>query len=709
MVQIDHLFRGVLLHKAIKNIEIKKLGFEKNFLDFLEYSDFIFLFFDELDFESVKIEDIKSKDFYAEFEEHLEILEKIKSEYEKLLFENSFFDLAINREYKINQNYFNNFGKIVFKASGYLTNYELELLSKIENEIEFEIILNSYNSNIYGVLEKKGFELCGYGEYLFDFKSKKRLFFAPLKPLPVIEAISFQNRIMQAGFVFKKIYDYIEIEGIEPQNIAVITPEESIIDILMLLDKNRNLNIAKGKSLKSKIYINAILENKKKYGEAFTLLLDEYAESKSSQKEIFDFLDKLKIFLESAVSKDEIEAFESARYEYTRLERLAVELAFFERFRVFSDIFLQKRIDDTSGGKITVMGVLEGRYSSFDAVIFTDFNDSIVPKPTLKELFLNSAIKRNAGIPTNKDRENLQKYYYTQIFRNAKHVSLCFVSDEQSSPSSLIFELGVTPKEANGVEYKNIIFGKSTQRDVWGEACVGAIPPDFMFSSTKLTTFFECKRKFYLQYLKSIKEPQDGEDRGAFGTILHESLKEHFLKNVDLKSLIFEKCKDNKELLLEALGFEEKIVYFIDLQNQLSKSGQNIVAMESSFESEIFGLKFRGVIDRIDEFGGEQIVIDYKYKKSLKVDKSEKDLDKTTDFQLPIYVAALRGGGTNINSAYFWDLRNMELLEESLLEQKIELLGEKIEELKKSEIEFEKCEHMKPCRYCYFKKICERE
>ena len=61
-------------------------------------------------------------------------------------------------------------------------------------------------------------------------------------------------------------------------------------------------------------------------------------------------------------------------------------------------IFLQKLVkltlDDVNSGKITVLGLLETRAVEFEVVIICDFNESFIPKISVKDKFLSKKQKQ---------------------------------------------------------------------------------------------------------------------------------------------------------------------------------------------------------------------------------------------------------------------------------------------------------------------------
>ncbi|WP_404833836.1 ribosome recycling factor, partial [Aliarcobacter skirrowii] len=81
--------RVIFLNEAIKNVDLNKLGFSKNFAQFLKQSDYIYRFFLELSSENRRIDDIKRADTYMFYNEHLEILDEILKNYLSILEKNS--------------------------------------------------------------------------------------------------------------------------------------------------------------------------------------------------------------------------------------------------------------------------------------------------------------------------------------------------------------------------------------------------------------------------------------------------------------------------------------------------------------------------------------------------------------------------------------------------------------------------------------------
>ena len=119
------------------------------------------------------------------------------------------------------------------------------------------------------------------------------------------------------------------------------------------------------------------------------------------------------------------------------------------------------------------------------------------------------------------------------------------------------------------------------------------------------------------------------------------------------------------------------------------------------------GVELKGVIDRIDVNRlGEFSLLDYKSGSFNKT--TPKDLKNLHDFQMQFYYLFVSRMGSVKEVAYY-DLKEGELFFEKDMDDKIQRLGEAIEEMKeKKEIDFHMCEKISSCRYCPYVKLCGR-
>ena len=74
-------------------------------------------------------------------------------------------------------------------------------------------------------------------------------------------------------------------------------------------------------------------------------------------------------------------------------------------------------------------------------MIICDFNENFIPKKSIKDKFLSSKIKQKANLPTQFDRESLQKYYYKRLIDSSKNVFISYVNSDTNQISRFSNEL----------------------------------------------------------------------------------------------------------------------------------------------------------------------------------------------------------------------------------------------------------------------------
>jgi len=615
-VFIDNYLRKKYLFEAIKNIEIEKLGISRDFLNFFYDSDFIFSFFNELFLEEVEIDKIILNDIYLDYEEHLVILKEIKNSYENLLKKDGYLDKFLIKEFKINEGLLKNVEKIEIFLDGYLSKFDLKVLSQINIAIEIYFSVDKFNKSL--VKKMFNIEVEEDFRYKFNFKNKKLQKLKQIKKNPNINVTYFSDRINQIDFVFANIARMVEA-GIEPSKIAVILPDESFSEFLELFDEYKNLNFAMGKSFtKSNLFIklNSIYE--------YLINQDEISYAKCSDfYEDFLRLDLVEFVLNLADAKEKSLIAE----ELFKLDRFRDKFSDKKEFLFFIlERFKKIRIDDVYSGKITCMGVLESRGVEFDGVILIDFNEEFVPKVSENDLFLNTFIRKLASLPTKIDKENLQKHYFYQLINNAKEVAISFVKNEESQASRFLYELGLDSGVSGDNIYNNIAINFSKEKKIFKyDEKFKIIYPLY---PTKLKTLLECPKKYYFSEILKIKD--ETEDEKNFGNIFHNAIakvvknKSNLKNELDYFKRLLEEITaqiSDKKLLFEILvKYEESLKKFCKIDFIDMMSSTNLVEFKvEPFIFEDKGLCFRA--DRIDIKNDEIVLIDYKTSKKAELNE----------------------------------------------------------------------------------------
>jgi len=700
---IDKDLRKKYLFEAIKNVDVEKLGISREFINFFEDSDFIFSFFNELFLERVDIDKVIMSDVYLDYEEHLTILKEILKNYKDLLEKDGYVDKFLIDEYRINEGLLKDIDKIEMRLDGYLTKFDVEVLRKIPRKIEINFEVDRFNKSLIekslGVSVKEG------KRYIYDFKNL--IEFDLKENNSNIEVEYFSERINQIEYVFAKIAEFVN-DGIEPENIVVILPDESFSEFLELFDEMENLNFAMGESFtKSNLYIKLKAIYEYLSGDDLAIKKCEDVIDEFEKKDLIEFIKNLANNKELKVIDEE-------------LFRLSAFKHFFNNKKDFLyfvlERFKDKRFDDVYSGKITCMGVLESRGIKFDGVILVDFNDEVVPNVGESDLFLNTFIRKMAKLPTRFDKENLQKHYYFQLINNAKKIAISYVKDEENAPSKFLYELGLSLGENTDGKYQFFKTSKEKEIAKYNEK----LNIKFPLFPTTLKTLMECPKRYYFEKVLEISNPDTQEE--FFGNIFHESLKEldNFRSADEYYKKLIEKITskiNDKRLLFEVLvKWDDKIKKFCKIDFEL-RSGKN------SFPEQLIKFNYKGfelgaIVDRMDIDDKEVVLIDYKTSKNAK-----KNEDYIYDLQTTFYYLwAKKQFPDKEIKTYIWDIENTKLIEgvikTEILDEVLDNLPKEIKEAEDIVVEFERNGEIKQkvaksakdiCRFCPYIVACGKD
>ncbi|MDF1882932.1 PD-(D/E)XK nuclease family protein [Sulfurimonas sp. SAG-AH-194-C21] len=732
---IDEDSRVLLLLEASDFSEFSNLQIERNFFTFTKNSSYIFKFFEEISAELYDINELASADLYAEYEEHITILIELYKRYEKLCNERKYLDrIFLPKLYEFNEAYAKNHQDTRVKIAGHLTNFEFELLETYTNfaELQIEFTTSAFNTKMQTRFLDLGIELEAGYEYLISLNDKKVLEKNKVIKNENVECESFSEALLQVSFVKKKIYEFVQ-KGYKAENIAVILPDESRTSMLKIFDEKCNFNFAMGEPfVASDIYIklNASikrldLDSQENYAR-LNRVGDELYEKlrsiyKSSLKEI-DFIAFLSEICEFIHDKKELKIFNEELYSFEKIISFMQEMNIKSLLSLFMQRLAGRTLDDVRGGKVTVMGVLETRSVAFDAVIIMDFDDKNVPKRSDKDMFLNTAVRENANLPTMSDRENLQKHYYEMLINSSKEVALCFVNSSESSASRFLKQLSIKDEKIHEeLDYANILFKREKKSVV--EPVSIALDysfKDVKLSATRLKTYLTCKRRYYHKYIQKLYGhdiPQDVPQEYEIGNVVHLALKEVYSKKNSYEDAR-ELQKDLEKELDIQCGKSELDKYLISLQKkrlqkfyakeiQRFTDGFEVYSCEESFSVEYAGMTLMGQIDRVDKRDNEIEVLDYKTGSYKLYNKN--NFTEATDFQLEFYYLLTQALG-DVTSCAFYDLKEVEIVPEAFLNEKLEILQSHIKDLLQVEsIDFILCEDLAQCKYCEYAVMCGRD
>ncbi|EMY6242860.1 PD-(D/E)XK nuclease family protein, partial [Campylobacter coli] len=644
------------------------------------------------------------------------------------------------QEYKLNLDFLNEYEGIYYDLQGFLSKFEEDLLCEISKIKSTIISFKTSKFNLEYLLELdflKDIHLELDMFYEVNLSQKKILKQEKLSnPNTLVKLKAFELRSLQCAFVMDEISNFVRA-GIDPEKIAVITPDESFCELLKLFDKNNMLNFASGVSIKESLFYQKI---KALYNgansDAFIYKIDEnYFEQ---EKMIFDYHNTLLHYLELQFEDfrtrfDQIcdlQYFENLIHSFLKDESQELmnlvqkELCFIKdllknkslKLKELMQLFFmqldQIKLSYVGGGKVTVMGLLESRGLSFDGVVILDFNEDFVPKRSINELFLNNEVRKKAGLISYERRENLQRLYYENLIKNAKKLSISFVENEEQTRSRFLdeldfnfFEEKTTPSKAylnalklgyQGVRLNlNPIKAPVLKHDIFEKE----------LSFSRLNLFLNQKRTYFYRYILELPEPRALSDESKAknqGNFIHKMLelyyKNYSKNNFNLKifnDLLEQEYQKYSISELELEIFKLKFIQFAENEKEHFKLGYKVIEQEEEHYKALniqnHTIRLKGIIDRIDKLEDKHFIIDY---------KSGKVPEKS--FQLAFYKALYDENA----ETKFYDLNQMQFVEEKAksLDELKECLKDLLEQ-REEEIEFENDKD----EYCPYKIIYKKD
>jgi len=739
-IQIDPLQRILLLRQAAAFDAFDDLKLDLSLVRFFTKSDVLFKFFEELAGEGVGFGTLAEADAYAEFGTHLEILERLLANYHTLLEGKGLTDKAfIPNSYRLNEGFLSTYENIEIHLEGYLSHFELGLLEGIAKQVSLTLHYSTskFNVKMQERFETLGIKLPNNKHTSFSMTSKEVLNVEANEAKVEAKVFAVEERQEQIAVVFKEIEQMVQ-SGISPEEIVLILPDESFKKHFTLFDTHNNLNFAMGydysngriyKSLEAlyRYWQGREIESKKlleRYG--FNLEeIDKIVTSKKVKTEtFFTLIDGLGLhecsLVDAKIDNGKKEKFnERVQERYLHFIKVleSEELSLKEWLFLWLKSLSKVTMDDVRGGKVTVMGVLETRGVSFEAVLIVDFNEGVVPATSSKDQFLNSQVRAFANLPTKNDREALQKQYYKRLLEQANEAVILYSSSDNKLPSKFLYELGLEKAEQTQAQF-DLLYAQPSQIEEAEDPKVEVFDASTItWSASRLKTYLDCKRKYYYRYIKKLQAKKDDElNEGAFLHSLLDHLHaekdsynstEEMQKNIDIlldKLLPYEDAKTNYQKLL----WKEKLKGFVESQIAHFNADWKVVEREKEFQTDIGGLKFKGRIDRIDQNSTHTLVLDYKSGSTKEAQKS-KNIETLNDLQMSIYQQMLSTKYQNINLAFVKLFENGDIEEITALEEKNERLSEVIVELKQiKSFVAEKCEDLQKCKWCEFTLMCGR-
>lgn len=713
--------RLMLMKKACDDIPIELLGFDKDFLYYLKTRDFLFRFFDELAGECVDIADLTLGDTYAFFDDHLRILSQLRSRYIELVKEHGFSDdMLKNEAYELNIPYLEGCGEIELYLQGYLTNFEWEVLIKVSQVVPLKIFatLSRYHKKLTKKVDEFGFEGVDGDGVCINLSTSEVEKVGGLSPFENLSPQFFPvtTRLLQVGMIKEIVYEWVTNKGVDPEKIVVVTPDEGFAAILKEWDDEGLFNLAMGKD--EELITHAMSEFAKVQEEGS----DPFWKSRITFEQFKEFVDP---FFQRIKDHKVVLGWKKELFELSLVvNHLGGTGVARELFYIFLEMVSALSKDDTTGGKIKVMGVLETRGMSFDGVIVVDMNESVVPKPNVKDSFLNSYVREAAGLPTRTDRENLQKLYYDHLFRRSRYQAVGYVENESLFRSRFVDEL-FGEKVPKGDE-ASLNFGCSAlllKQNKSFKGLTAKVDTKTMVrrttqSATSLSTYLACPRKYYWRYGQGLIDTTPQSENLIIGNVVH-----NVLAQCGQNSATLHNEDEISRFVKEALekGFGDDVVWLVEkkvwhdrimawARGWLARRGEGIKTLGVEIKEEIAyrGITLEGRFDWVDVMkDGCLQIIDFK---TSSIDEKDFEPKNLKSFQTVVYYIVGQKLG-RVGSVGLMGLGQNLFFIDPFVAEKIPLLDRVIDEIADENNSYEMCDEKQRssvCRYCPYIVLCGR-
>lgn len=313
---------------------------------------------------------------------------------------------------------------------------------------------------------------------------------------------------------------------------------------------------------------------------------------------------------------------------------------------------------------LQVMGILETRTIDFKNLIILGMNEGNLPKTNVVNSFIPYDLKKHHDLPVEEDRQAIFAHHFYRLLHRAENIWMTYNSSGEgmsgTEKSRFITQLEneIDIDKGHSTKYSTYASkDESTGVGIVGYEVSDPIKEklrDYMLngvSPSALNKLVRCPLDFYYRYVLGMKEGDQVEENvesSTFGTKIHDVLerifKEAFLeKNRALDVQILKQELKNVESYLwdaylkdfsktdmsygqNKLSFEVSLKFldqFMRAQIEEVKKAPGPIYMlhlektiavdyQWEMEGELVHVRLEGNADRIDQYGSQYRIIDYK-------------------------------------------------------------------------------------------------
>lgn len=376
---------------------------------------------------------------------------------------------------------------------------------------------------------------------------------------------------------------------------------------------------------------------------------------------LYELSDKLRDVYNDSSYVIEYEIVESISKVLDNIKDRLCAFDYLKKFDIFaklsSDFFRELSVSfygETMKG-LQIQGILETRLLDYENIIMMSVNDDNIPKSEKFSSFLTYTSHRWCKLPTVYEKNAIYAYHFYRLLQRAKKIFLIYDSSSSDigarEPSRYIKQIiSEMSRYSSDISINNVIFGDKTicgnksKIEVIKDDFVVKLIDDFFndnnLSPSALNNYLICPLKFFYSSILHISDNtlDNTIDSKMLGTITHGALqdlyepyKERLLD--DYFDVIETKIEDTIENLLikkqidykrgKNLLLHEIIMKYVcnQIKNDREKKKLTILETEKKYSIAVDvtlkdrsdkSVKLKGIIDRIEDVGGEVRIMDYK-------------------------------------------------------------------------------------------------
>ena len=327
--------------------------------------------------------------------------------------------------------------------------------------------------------------------------------------------------------------------------------------------------------------------------------------------------------------------------------------------------------------QVQISGMLETRMLDFDRVIILSMNEGVLPSGQYEASFLMDALKRHCHIPTLRERNAMQAYYFYRLLAHPSRVVCLYQESEKQEKSRFLWqltyerpEMAVTPSPYPFPTARDAGVGMiEMPKDGKAGKTIDALFQNGI-SPSAIQTYLRCGMQFYYKYILKLadrNEFDDTLDSARKGSVVHRVLEDFFKTRMgrrltaddaaELRKTYPQRLEDAVTVLfadlpyktgkngLEFKKMERWLHYFVkDLERETrgkDSAWGGVAACETKMQVPFkdTGYILSGIADRVDTWNQGERIVDYK---TGVVEAKDLRVDDIADLSDPAHGKALQ-------------------------------------------------------------------